>query len=133
MIIAMMIKWRPGQLVTLPLGLNEDEDLVAVPDLLQQPGQLGLLLVILADVHDLGEQDYVDEANFSLFWKHQGKSNRSNHHNQQLHNNQKKSKMHLEYVVVCRQVLWTDVDVDKPWTNFIIDIINIFIFEDELG
>ena len=126
-----MIKSRPGQLVTLPLGLNEDEDLVAVPDLLQQPGQLGLLLVILADVHDLGEQNYVDETNFSLFWK-RWESNRSNHHIQQLHNNQKKTihKMHLEYVVVGRQVLWADVDVDKP---FIINIINIFIFEDELG
>ena len=46
----------PGQFVALPLGLDEDQDLGAVSDLLQQPSQLGLLLVVLADVHDLGRR-----------------------------------------------------------------------------
>ena len=46
----------PGELVTLPLGLGEDEDLGAVlaADLLQQPSQLLLLLVLVAHIHDLG-------------------------------------------------------------------------------
>ena len=44
----------PGQFIAFPLCLNKNQDLRAVPDLLKQPSQLGLLLVLLADVHNLG-------------------------------------------------------------------------------
>ena len=53
----MKIYNEPGQLVALPLGLGEDQDLGAVTDLLQQPRQLALLLVLLADVHNLGREE----------------------------------------------------------------------------
>ena len=46
----------PGELVALPLGLGEHDDLL-VPNLLKQPGKLRLLLVLVAHVHDLGRQE----------------------------------------------------------------------------
>ena len=53
------VYYIPGELVALALGLDKDEDLVLRlrADLLEQLGQLGLLLVLLAHVHDL--QDVV--------------------------------------------------------------------------
>ena len=43
---------QPGEVVSLPLGLHEDENLVVrfAPDLLKEPGKLLLFLVFFADV-----------------------------------------------------------------------------------
>ena len=54
LVIVIVDVTSPGQFIAFPLGLNENQDLRAIPDLLKQPSQLGLLLVLLADVHNLG-------------------------------------------------------------------------------
>ena len=56
----------PGELVALPLGLGEHDDLL-VPDLLKQPGKLRLLLVLVAHVHDLSRQENL-QVKFSNKW-----------------------------------------------------------------
>ena len=58
----------PRQLVAFPLGLGEDEDLgpVLAADLLQQPRQLLLLLVLVAHIHDLRTGSQGKLPNYNL-------------------------------------------------------------------
>ena len=110
------VSTTPGELVTLPLGLGEHDDLL-VPDLLKQPGKLRLLLVLVAHVHDLSRQENL-QGKFKWWTWEKGRSFSSVRTWSEDFFNIKKESLcrstNLEDVVVGGQVGRPDVDVHVP-------------------